>query len=293
MSQRKRSNSNTSARRAANRWASQGDKGAGQQAGKGFALLFASVLMACMISGLAFLFIIEHVGSASASGGGSNAPVGYGSLNHPKGPCGNSGQAECTPANPGWSAISSTSPGAIAQVIANSHDYVTMQAQFGYVALDTPALVHAFGARTGNSYFDDDHWVVSVRNASGMRCGIFDFVYDSAHGLLRFSSFGEITSLDPHASQAFPYIASPTAISRLQSQRGLKVMAGKQPELIFFPIDPNFPVLTSPVHKWAGGGNSAMNPVWSIDGSDGHPYFVGTDLKVYTQQELPIAKGKP
>lgn len=292
MSQRKRSHSNKSARRAANRWASQGDKGAGQQAGKGFALWFALGLTACMITGLV-LFIIGHVGIANASGGGSNAPVGYGSLNHPKGPCGNSGQAACAPADPGWSAISSTSPGAIAQAIASSHAYVTMQAQFGYVALDTPALVHSFGAQTGNSYYDDDHWVVSVRNASGMRCGIFDFVYDSAHQRLRFSSYGVVTSLDPHASQAFPYIAASAAISRLQSQRGLKVMAGTQPELIFFPIDPNFPVLTSPVHKWAGGGNSAMNPVWLIAGSDRHTYFVGTDLKAYTQQELPIAKGQP
>src|SRR5258706_4882183 len=232
---------------------------------------------------------------ASASGGGpvSNVPAGYGSLNHPKGQCGNAGQAACPAADPGWFAVSVASPGAVAAAMSGSADYAGMQGRYGYVALDTPALVHAYDAHTSNAYYDDDHWVVSVRSATGLRCGIFDFVYDRAHGRMRFSSYGVITPQDIHAGQAFPYIPSATAMAQLQHQRGLGTLAGTQSQLIFFPIDPSFPYLTSPVHNWRGGGNSAMEPMWHMVGSDGHDYFVGTDLNVHVQTELPIAKGQP
>src|SRR5258706_10488527 len=200
----------------------------------------------------------SSVASASGGGPGSNGAAGYGSLNHAKGACGNAGQAACPAAEPGWLAGSAASPGAVAAAISGSADYAAMQGSYGYVALDTPALVHAYNAHTGNAYYDDDHWVVSVRSTTGARCGIFDFVYDRAHGRMRFSSYGVITPQDTHAGQAFPYIPSATAMAQLHHQRGLAVLAGTQPQLIFFPIDPSFPYLTSPVHNWRGGGNSAM-----------------------------------
>ena len=249
-----------------------------------------------VVFGLTLMIMLGHnSGTANASGGGptSNAGSGYGSLHHPKGPCGNTGQVPCAPADPGWFAIASTSPADISTAIAHSENYLSMQGQFGYISLDTPALVHAFDAHTGNSYYDDDHLVVSVRNAAGMRCGIFDFVYDRSQQRLRFSSFGVINSPDPHSKQAFPYTSSSIAIAQLQNQRNLGVMLGTQPELIFFPIDPSFPILTSPIHNWSGGGNSAMNPMWLIVGTDGQGYFVGTDLAVHIQKDLPIAKGNP
>jgi len=256
----------------------------------------AGIAMALLVvAGFALIGIIGHSkGTATASGGGpGTVPAGYGSLNHPKGPCGNAGQAACAAAQPNWFSTSSASPAAVAAAIAGSSDYRSMQAQYGYVALDTPALVHAYDAHTGIAYYDSNHWVVSVRNAAGMRCGLFDFVYDAAHQRLRFSSFGVITPADPHAQQAFPYISQSQAITVLSSERKLGVKGGTQPELIFFPIDPNYPILTSPVHKWAGGGNSPMFPMWDITGSDGNSYFIGTDLHTHTRSQLPIATTQP
>lgn len=262
------------------------------------ATIIALSLATLVVVGLTLIIMLgRSSGVANASGGGpatnTNTDSGYGSLHHPKGPCGNTGQAPCASVDPGWFSIASASPAAVATAIAHSNDYTSMQGQFGYIAIDTPTLVHAYDAHTGNSYYDDDHWVVSVRNAAGMRCGIFDFVYDRTQQRLRFSSFGVITSLDPHSKQAFPYIPSSVAITQLQNQRKLGLKAGTQPELIFFPIDPSFPVLTSPIHNWAGGGNSAMEPMWLLVGTDGQNYFVGTDLNVHTQKDLPIAKGQP
>jgi hypothetical protein len=227
--------------------------------------------------------------AANASGGTSgNSPVGYGSLNHPKGWCGKEGQTPCSVADPGWVSVASNATSDIASVITHSSDFVSMQSRFGYTSIDIPTLVHAYAAHTGKNYYDDDHWVVSVRNASGLRCGLFDFVYDRMSKQMRFSSFGVITPQDPHAQQAFPYVTVTQAQGILQSQRKLGVLAGKQPELIFFPISANFPDRSSPIHLWSGGGNSAMNPMWYVVGSDGQDYFVGTDLNVHNQKDLPI-----
>ncbi len=260
-----------------------------------FAISCGLGLALAVVLGLALMVLIGHGGNVvSASGGGpSSGSVGYGSLNHPKGPCGNAGQAPCAAVDPGWFPVTSASPTVVGSAIANSRNFASMQGQFGYVGLDIPALVHAYGAHTGSSYYDDDHWVVTVRNASGMRCGIFDFVYDRSHQRMRFSSYGVITPLDPHARMAFPYTPSPVAVTKLEDQHKLGMKTGTQAELIFFPIDPGFPGLTSPVHKWTGGGNSALNPMCHIVGSDGQDYFVGADLNVHGQKDLPIAKGQP
>ena len=255
--------------------------------GIGLAIMF--------VLGLALMVIMGHGSSAANASGGPTSGVapGYGSLDHPKGTCGNAGQAPCPAVDPGWFPIGAESPAAVASAISSSQTFVTLAQQYGVTSFDIPALVHTYGAHTGLDYYDDDHWVVSVRNSTGMRCGLFDFVYDRAHSRMRFSSYGVLTAMDPHARQPFPYMSSSVALSLLQSQRKLSVLAGTRPELIFFPIDPSFPYLTSPVHKWAGGGNSAMNPMWHMVGADRHDYFLGANLNIYGQPNLPIAKGLP
>jgi hypothetical protein len=262
------------------------------------ATAFGGLLVVLLIAGLMLIVVIGHdKASVTASHGPSpviTVPVGYGSLNHVKGPCGNDAQQPACPSlQLNWSSVTSESAAAVTQAIEQSVDYISMQSRFGYTSLDTPGLVHAFAAHTGISYYDDDHWIVSVRNASGMRCGIFDYVYDQANHRLRFSSYGVITSGDPHHTLAFPYVSATTAVQALWSQRGLHLKGGVQPELIFFPINPAFGNPTSPVSKWAGGGNSPMLPMWLLVGTDGRNYFIGTDLSVYNQSSLPITTGRP
>jgi hypothetical protein len=257
-------------------------------------MLFSIALGMSILVGLVLMVMLGHGGStAAASGGGPGVPGGYGSLNHPKGPCGNAGQSSCGAPNPDWFAIGSETPSAAAAAIAGSKDFLGIAAQHGCSQLDAPAMVYSYGAHTGMDYYDDDHWVVSVHDSTGMRCGLADFVYDRAHKLMRFSSFGVLTPEDPHSRQAFPYVSLSVAVAQLQSQHKLAPLSRTVMKLVFFPIDPSFPYLNSPVHKWAGGGNSAMNPLWHVVGADGHDYFLGEDLHVYTQTDLPIAKGQP
>src|SRR5258708_1671999 len=213
-----------------------------------FAPVIGLTMAIVLVIGLALLVIIGHGGnSAGASGGnpGGNVPVGYGSLNHAKGSCGNPGQAACPAIDAGWFPVTSESPQTVATAIAHSSQFVTMQGRYSYVTSDTPALVHAFAAHTGNDYYDDDHWVVSVRDAMGMRCGIFDFVYDRVHQRIRFSSYGVLTSLDANSRQPFPYISSSSAVAPLQVNLKLPPQTLPHPHLLFFPIVPNFPILHS------------------------------------------------
>lgn len=262
--------------------------------GRKLATFFSVGLGMVILAGLMLIIVIGRGSSAAtASGGGPGVPAGYGSLNHPKGPCGNAGQSSCAAPNPGWFAISAETPTAAASAIAGSKDFLGIAAQYGCPTLDTPVLVYSYAAHTGMDYYDDDHWVVSVHDSTGMRCGLVDFVYDRFHMRMRFSSFGVLTAQDPHSRQVFPYVSASVAVAQLRSQRSLAPLSGVALKLIFFLIDPSFPYLNSPTHKWAGGGNSAMNPMWHMVGTDGHDYFLGEDLRVYTGTNLPIAKGQP
>ena len=234
------------------------------------------------------LMIIAVQGSrvASASGGGPPGPTPPG-----RHVCGTTGEPACPPDDLGWVAITSESPGAVSAAIAKSEHFTMMQSHYNYASLDIPALVHSFGPHTGSQYYDDDHWVVSVRDASSREVGVFDFVYDRANHRLRFSSFGALGEMNPNAHQAFPSLSADMAVAQLKSQRKLGVQPGKQPELIFFPINPRWRDLTSPVHNWRGGGEAPTDPMWHIVGSDGHDYFVGVDLHTYVLANLPFAPG--
>jgi len=69
--------------------------------------------------------------------------------------------------------------------------------------------------------------------------------------------------------------------------------ATKQPELVFFPIDPQWRDPNSPKHGWSGGGDSPMDPMWHLVGVDGRDYFVGVDMRVYDAASLPLAPAQP
>lgn len=206
-----------------------------------------------------------------------------------RGTCGNAGQPTC-PVDPGWFSIAAESSSAVmASITSGSREFEMLKGQFGYVSMDTPILVHHYGPHTGIDYFDDGHWVVSVRNNAGQRCGIFDFVYDRTLHRMRFSAFAQLMPGDARGPYAFPYISLQKAIGQLLLQRHITVMLGRQPELIFFPIDPEWRDPHSPVHNWTGSGQSPMEPMWHLVGSDGHDYFMGADLHIHIASDLPIA----
>jgi hypothetical protein len=250
---------------------------------------FGFVIAFILILSIALTVVVGRVTNASGGPHPSTTVV-----RNYKGFCGNPEQPTCPLPDPRWFSITSDSPSAIAEAIVNCKDFAMLKARYGNALVDTPVLVHSFGPRTNIQWYDNDHWVVSTRNASGKEVGILDFVYDHSHHRLRFSSFAVLGQQDPNIYQTFPYISLTTAAAQLMNQRKLNLQIGTQPELIFFPIDPRWRELSSPVHLWSGGGDAPMDPMWIIVGSDKHEYFVGTDLKVYTKEELPFAPdGQP
>jgi hypothetical protein len=233
---------------------------------------------------LCALFLVFGVGKSMAV---ANVSLfdGPGSLNHPKGWCGQQRQPACH-INLGWLTVASEQPDEIAHVMMGSPEYAMLQKRAGYTALDTPTLIHPLNADTGIAYYDMDHWVASVRSTTGTRVGLFDFIYDAAHKRLRFASFGVIPPVDPHSQIAFPYIMANQALAKLQRQPGVHILAESQPELVFFLIDPRYRDLSSKKYRWYGGGNSPLNPLWKVAGIGQNDYFVGPDLRTYTRSAV-------
>jgi hypothetical protein len=155
-------------------------------------------------------------------------------------------------------------------------------------ALDIPALVFYLSGHGGPVFTELDHWVVTTRDTSGRRVGVFDFHYVRSQHVLRFGGAGVITPGDPHSASAFPWLTSATAVERLHKLRGLAPAAGVAPRMIYFSIDDRWRDPGSPISQWYGGGESAMNPMWQIQATDGVTYYVGQDLKVYVYVDLPI-----
>lgn len=205
--------------------------------------------------------------------------------------CGLQGEPACPTADPHWVAVPSGLPGDVAAVIAHHPMFAAIEKQYGSLSLDLPALVHPFGvhAGEGSDYYLDDHWVVSARNDAGQECGIFDFVYDSAHGQIRFSSFAVLHPQDPRYGRAFPYVSLSTAQDAIRREHNVGVSTSVQPVLIFFPLAPGW-MGPGAQHHWSAGGTSPMDPMWLLEGVDGHYYLVGSDSHAHTAEELPIAQ---
>jgi hypothetical protein len=164
----------------------------------------------------------------------------------------------------------------------SSPEYAMLQKRAGYTTLDTPIRVHSLHMHTGIDYYEMDHWVASARSTTGVRAGLFDFVYDATYKRLRFASFGVITPGDVHAHMAFPYVVGVQVLAKLQRQPGIHLLAASQPEPVFFQIDPRYRDLSSNKYRWYAGGDSPMNPLWHVAGVAGTDYFVGSDLHTYT-----------
>lgn len=263
-------------------WRARGSGPIGPMAGIPIAVTIAVVVAVA-------LMVQTGTGNTTAASAGPSQAVPSGK---PLARCGSQGQPSC-PIDPGWVSIPVESPAAVAQAITQSSAFVAMQTRYGVTTLDTPTLVLATNLHTNIEYYDDDHWVVSVRDGAGAECGIFDFVYDRSHQRIRMSSFARLTPGDPRSTRAFPYTSASSAAARLQAGRGVAAAPTGQPELVFFPIDPQWRDLRSPKHNWSGGGDSPMDPMWRIVGADGHDYFVGVDMQVYDRLNLPFAPAQP
>jgi hypothetical protein len=219
--------------------------------------------------------------------------------------CGVANKPACPAVDPGWitvpaasapdlasAAFVSTLAPTIGNTIAHSGMFAGIEGRYGKFEVDSPALVHPYGpvGAGASDYFVDDHWVVTVRNSTGVEIGILDYVYDSANNRIRFSSYAVLTPQDAQYGHAFPLFSANSLETQVHAARDVSLETGATPALIFFPAAWAWNTIGVP-KNWTGGGSTPMDPIWLMPGANGQNYFLGIDGKVYTQQELPVAAG--
>jgi hypothetical protein len=220
---------------------------------------------------------------------GSDGPTTNAKQKHPW--CGVDGKPDCPAPDPGWISVTDNTPGAAARAIVGSGMFASIKTTHGIHALDLPARVHTLATPSGYDYYDDDHWVVSVRDKANKQVGIFDFVYDSANQRVRFASYGILRPGDTRYGHAFPTTQPTAVLQRLQTERGLSAKAGAQADLVFFPPDQQrFGAQAK--QPWGAGGSSPLDAIWQVPGANGVNYYVGSDQHVYELKDLPIGSGR-
>jgi hypothetical protein len=249
------------------------------------ALIVSVGVVACLIATVSFIRAPQTAKAGPASG------VTYVGTHSPKpAPCDAPGFPACPAIDPGWTPLNAGTASAVATAITGSGMFATMSAHHGGKTLDLPVLVRTLTSGTGYDYYDDDHWVVSVRDADNHEVGIYDYVYDRANQRIRFASYTIVRPGSPRYDKPFPYVSASSAAARLQSERGVGARASGQADLVFFPIDSTQYGPGAP-HQWYGGGESPVTAMWRIPGTDNVNYFVGQDNHVYDFKDLPMKRG--
>lgn len=265
--------------RAKHHRARQADSTAGGHPNPPLAFVGVSLLVTLMAAVLIWHGTIASATSSSQTGKNNARNIW----------CGSAGQPACPTVDPGWVPLRSEAPGDVLAVLTHNKMFLTVESRYGQVGSDLPVLVHPFNPQNlGSDYYRDDHWILPVRDAQGLECGLLDFVYDRAHQAIRPSSFIMLQKRDPRYGRAFPYVSSSGAQAALNNARHMGLLSATAPELSFFPLAADYwgPEAT---RHWTGGGASPMDPMWLLQGADGHTYFVGSDLHVQTQNNLPLA----
>lgn len=227
-------------------------------------------------------------GAVAFGGGTPSLNKGPSTYSKPPAWCGNAGLPACPTPDPGWIPLAGNSPTAAASAISQSGIFAGINAAHQGKTLDLPVAVFPLDTATGSDYYDDEHWVVSVRNAAGVEVGIYDFVFDSVHLRMRFASYAVLSPTDARYGHVYPTFTASSAIADLSSGRGLAPQAGTQPQLVFFQLPDSWqgPLAT---HHWVAGGQSPIDPLWRMVGSDGKEYFIGVDHNVYNRSQLPLS----
>lgn len=254
-------------------------------------IVLAALVVFVMSSLLLWHFSTSATGAATGSGAvdSSTPSLDKGPANYtkPHASCGLTGLPNCPTPDPGWISVTDASPTSAAAAIGQSSIFAGINAAHQGNALDLPVMVYPLSANTGSDYYNDEHWVVSVRDDSGVEVGIYDFVFDASSLRIRFASYAILARTDTRYGHSYPNIAASIAVADLSRVRGVNARVGVQPELVFFQLPDSWqgPLAT---HHWTAGGQSPIDPLWHIVGADGVDYFVGEDHNVYTRTQLPI-----
>jgi hypothetical protein len=149
--------------------------------------------------------------------------------------------------------------------------------------LGTPAFVHVIGAKTSDNL--PDLYLLPILDPSASSLGVAILRLNTSHTAIMVGDI--VTYPSPLPNGAVSKTKSVDAIAAVQAQRHTQPAAGKNLELVYFPID--YTAWTTGKITWTAGGQFPYDPIWLVHGADGHDYIVGTDGRVYTPQDLPLS----
>ncbi len=215
--------------------------------------------------------------------------------------CDEPGQPTCPPLPNFWRPITSDSPSAVLAALPSLPGYLSPPHVASLPAADSfsfdmPVLVlPATTVQAATTAASEDnnlpHFVIRA-SVNGVRMITYDVTYNPSSHEIGDLTFGGDPPNSPHYNKPFPFagVSASAAIATLHTVRGVSVAAGKQPQLVFFALNPD---AVNPAHplKWFGGGESPENPIWRLKGSDGLLYFVGGDGQLYLPRDLPVVSG--
>lgn len=245
----------------------------------------AKALGILVIMTLVMAFVASQISNTSADANNGGGPSSVASKHLW---CGVSGLRDC-PDSTRWIPLRSVISSDVASAIQASANFVMLKSRYSAASLDVPMLVHSLMPAASSDYFSDDHWVVSIRDASGVDVGVIDFAFDRAHSRMRLAGYGAMRPGSQYYGHTFPFVSTQTAVSRFTVERHIAVAPGSRPILVFFQLQGDWLGPEAPHHRLSGG-SAPTDPVWLIKGADYIDYIVGTDLRVFARRDLPIAQ---
>lgn len=154
-------------------------------------------------------------------------------------------------------------------------------------SLAAPYLVKPYRRDSGLAQV----WVVPVVDQNQIPLALLSFIYDPAQQSLRESEFAAVTGNMFYATHHFPAVTPVLASSSVVTGHHVQMLAGRAPELVYFPGD--FEGFKAGKHHWNSGGTTPIDPVWRVPGADGHWHYVDHDGKAHLNNEIPVETDMP
>jgi hypothetical protein len=186
-----------------------------------------------------------------------------------------------------WTPLRSAAPADILDAARRS-PLLAQQTADGDASIDvarlgTPVLVR--GLSRPGSAATPDFYVIPALDRSGRATDAVEMELNAAHTAGRVVA--TLTFARPRRDGGIARMSASQAVARVARARHTAPQTDAQPRLIYFPMDAQAQVMGK--LTWKAGGEFPADPLWLVPAADGREYVVGTNGKVYTISQLPIA----
>jgi hypothetical protein len=156
--------------------------------------------------------------------------------------------------------------------------------------LGRPIFVRALRPTGVTAAAVPDFYIVPILNQEGAATDAAELVLNPSHTAVQVIAI--VTYTVPRVYGSVAVLRPDQAIQAVASQRQEVASAISQPFLVYFPLDPVGQANQNGQPMWTAGGTLPADPLWLVTGTDGIPYLVGNDGRLYSMSQLPIWHGQ-